>query len=69
MRRKRSANLKQTEKAGKFALADFMRIMLKNAVAAPREQRLKNEVCGNVVKCANRDSQLRFDSHSHRGVD
>jgi hypothetical protein len=39
------------KKAGSFALADFMRIMLKNAVAAPREQRLKNEVRKNAVKC------------------
>jgi hypothetical protein len=51
MRRKRSANLKQTEKAGRFAPFDFMRIMRKNAVAAPREQRLKNEVRKNAAKC------------------
>jgi len=46
-----SANPKQTEKAGRFAPVDFMRIMLKNAVAASREPRLKNEVRGNAVKC------------------
>ena len=45
------ANPKQTEKAGRFAVVDFMRIMLKNAVATPREHRLKNEVRGNAVKC------------------
>ena len=44
-----SANPKQTEKAGRFAPVDFMKFMQKNAVAAPREQRLKNEVRGNVV--------------------
>jgi hypothetical protein len=43
------ANPKQTEKAGRFAVVDFTRIMQKNAVAAPHEQRLKNEVRGNVV--------------------
>ncbi len=47
--RTHSANLKRTEKAGRFAVVDFMRIMLKNAVAAPREHRLKNEVRGNAV--------------------
>ena len=45
------ANPKQTEKAGRFAPVDFMKFMQKNAVVAPREQRLKNEVRKIAAKC------------------
>ena len=47
----KGANLKQTEKAGSFAVIDIMRFMLKNAVVVHCGQCLKNTVRRIVVIC------------------